>query len=118
MILSRIDHFVRDRITYATRVIAHNLATGKIRNGDVILTFARSSVVQQAILEAWERGKKFSVIIVDARPLCEGELACKSFLTMLANSFPSFSLSSTRSQAAVLPGCQGYTMLLWTLDCA
>lgn len=73
-ILSRIDHFVRDRITYATRVIAHNLATGKIKDGDVVLTFARSSVVQQTLLEAWDRGKRFSVIIVDARPLCEGGL--------------------------------------------
>ncbi|MCO5553220.1 hypothetical protein L7F22_006741 [Adiantum nelumboides] len=54
-----IDHFVRDRITYATRVIAHNVATGKIKDGDVVLTFARSSVVQQTILEAWERGKRF-----------------------------------------------------------
>lgn len=68
---------MRDRITYATRVIASNLATGKIKDGDVVLTFARSSVVQQTLLEAWERGKRFSVIIIDARPLCEGEQSTK-----------------------------------------
>lgn len=72
-ILSRVDHFVRDRITYATRVIASNLSTGKIKDGDVVLTFARSSVVEQTLLEAWQkRGKRFHVVVVDARPLCEG----------------------------------------------
>lgn len=72
-IVSRIDHFVRDRITYATRVIATTLASGKLKDGAVVLTFGKSSVVQQTLLEAWQRGTRFSVIIVDARPLCEGE---------------------------------------------
>lgn len=72
-IVSRIDHFVRDRITYATKVIAWNVATSKLKQGAVILTFGKSSVVQQTLLEAWQRGTKFQVIIVDARPLCEGE---------------------------------------------
>ena len=71
-IISRIDHFVRDRITYATRVIATTLASGKLKDGAVVLTFGKSSVVQQTLLEAWQRGTRFSVIIVDARPLCEG----------------------------------------------
>lgn len=72
-IVSRIDHFVRDRITYATRVIATTLASGKLKDGAVVLTFGKSSVVQQTLIEAWQRGTRFSVIIVDARPLCEGE---------------------------------------------
>lgn len=72
-IVSRIDHFVRDRITYATRVIATNLASGKLKDGAVVLTFGKSSVVQQTLIEARQRGTRFSVIIVDARPLCEGE---------------------------------------------
>lgn len=72
-IISRIDHFVRDRITYATRVIASNVAASKLKEGAVVLTFGKSSVVQQTLLEAWQRGTRFTVIIVDARPLCEGE---------------------------------------------
>lgn len=78
--MSRIDHFVRDRITYATRVIAQNLASSKIKDGDVLLTFARSSVVEQTIVEAWERGRRFQVIVVDARPLCEGEMMSQEFV--------------------------------------
>lgn len=78
--MSRIDHFVRDRITYATRVIAQNLASSKIKDGDVLLTFARSSVVEQTIVEAWERGRRFQVIIVDARPLCEGEMMSPEYV--------------------------------------
>lgn len=73
-IVSRIDHFVRDRITYATQAIASNLASDKIRDGDVVLTYAKSSVVEHTILEAHTRGTRFSVIVVDARPHHEGEL--------------------------------------------
>lgn len=72
-IIERIEHFVRDRITYATQAIAAKLAQEKIRDGDAILTFGKSSVVEKTLLEAKRRGIAFSVIVIDARPHCEGE---------------------------------------------
>ncbi|KAI9847653.1 MAG: hypothetical protein M1838_000799 [Thelocarpon superellum] len=69
---SAIDDFIRERITLADQVIA-NSAGQKIRDGDVILTFAKSSIVQQTLIEAHARGVKFRVIVVDSRPLFEGK---------------------------------------------
>ncbi len=67
-----IDNFIRERITVAGQVIASS-ATEKIRDGDVILTYAKSSTVQQALLEAYQQGKKFRVIVMDSKPLFEGK---------------------------------------------
>ena len=49
-------------------------AIQKIKDGDVVLTYARSSVVEQTLLNAWDKGngKMFSVVVVDSRPLLEG----------------------------------------------
>ncbi|KAE8233591.1 hypothetical protein CF326_g1374 [Tilletia indica] len=76
-LLSCIDHFIRDRILYAGRVIQQH-ASAKIRNGDVVLTFARSSVVEHTLHAAWDSGKRFEVIIVDSRPLLEGQRLLES----------------------------------------
>ncbi|XP_030767815.1 translation initiation factor eIF-2B subunit delta [Sitophilus oryzae] len=44
----------------------------KIVNNDVILIYGCSSLIHKILLEANKSGKKFSVIIVDSRPLLEG----------------------------------------------
>ena len=67
-----IDTFVREKVIVADRVIA-NKVNDKIEDGDVIMTFAKSSIVQQTLVEAFERGKKFRVIVIDSRPLFEGK---------------------------------------------
>ena len=67
-----IDVFIRERVTFADQVIAKSAAE-KIKNGDVIMTYAKSSIVQRALIQAHEEGKKFRVIIVDSRPLHEGK---------------------------------------------
>ncbi|KAL9119956.1 MAG: hypothetical protein Q9187_003485 [Circinaria calcarea] len=67
-----IDNFITERITVADQVIATSAAE-KIQDGDIILTFAKSNVIQQTLVEAHRRGKKFRVIIVDSRPLFEGK---------------------------------------------
>jgi translation initiation factor eIF-2B subunit delta len=73
-LISRIDHFIRDRIVFASRVISSHVG-GKIKErGDVILTFARSSVAEQAIVDAWAKGKRFEVICVGGETFEEGEL--------------------------------------------
>lgn len=71
-LLERINHFVRDRIVYASKII-RTQAGSKIKDGDVVMTFARSSVVEGTLLAAWERGVSFQVIVVDTRPLLEGK---------------------------------------------
>lgn len=70
--MTKIDSFIRDRILLAGRVIEQH-AIEKIKDGDVILTYARSSVVAGVLLEAKRQGKQFSVVVVDSRPLYEGE---------------------------------------------
>lgn len=44
----------------------------KIQDGDVILTYGKSSVVESLLLETKNKGIDFKVIIVDSRPLFEG----------------------------------------------
>ncbi|PFH49342.1 hypothetical protein AMATHDRAFT_76237 [Amanita thiersii Skay4041] len=68
----KIDTYIRERILLADEVI-QDLAGQKIKDGDVILTYARSSVVEKVLLNAHEEGKIFSVIVVDSRPLLEGK---------------------------------------------
>ena len=67
-----IDNFIREKITVADQVIA-NSAAEKIQDGDVILVFAKSSIVQKTLVEAFQQGKNFRVIVVDSRPLFEGK---------------------------------------------
>ena len=67
-----IDNFINERITVADQVIA-DFTCSKIQDDDVILTYAKSSTVQHTLHEAYKRGKQFSVIVVDSRPLFEGK---------------------------------------------
>ncbi|KDR83426.1 hypothetical protein GALMADRAFT_235555 [Galerina marginata CBS 339.88] len=82
----KIDNYVRDRIIIADEVI-QELAGNKIKDGDVILTYAKSSVVEKILLTAQEDGKKFSVIVIDSKPLLEGKVLLKS-LTSGPNPIP------------------------------
>ncbi len=67
-----IDVFIREKVTFADKLITESAAE-KIRDGDVIMTYAKSSVVQRALVQAFEEKKKFRVIVVDSRPLHEGK---------------------------------------------
>ncbi|KAI4105041.1 MAG: hypothetical protein L6R37_002929 [Teloschistes peruensis] len=66
-----IDNFIRERITVAGQAIASS-ACSRIQDGDVILTFAKSSIVERTLAEAYKQGKKFRAIVIDSRPLHEG----------------------------------------------
>ncbi|OJD14655.1 hypothetical protein AJ78_05008 [Emergomyces pasteurianus Ep9510] len=67
-----IDGFIREKITVADQVIA-NSAAQKVNDGDVILCYGGSNIVQQTLLTAHGQGKKFRVSIIDSRPLFEGK---------------------------------------------
>lgn len=66
-----IDGFIREKVTVADQVIARD-ASNKVQDGDVILTYAKSSIVEKTLLAAHNAGKLFRVIVVDSRPLFEG----------------------------------------------
>ncbi|KAK0507796.1 hypothetical protein JMJ35_009685 [Cladonia borealis] len=67
-----IDNFITEKIIVADQVITRR-AVEKIKDGDLILTYAKSSIVQQVLVEAYRKGKQFKVIVVDSRPLFEGK---------------------------------------------
>lgn len=69
---SGIDNYIEERITLADRVIVES-AMEKICDGDIILTYAKSSIVQRILIEAFRHGKNFKVVVVDSRPLFEGK---------------------------------------------
>ncbi|KAH9943138.1 eukaryotic translation initiation factor 2B delta subunit [Epithele typhae] len=68
----KIDTYMHERIIIADQVIQET-AGSKIKDGDVVLTYARSSVVEKVLLEAHSCGRNFSVIVVDSRPMLEGK---------------------------------------------
>jgi translation initiation factor eIF-2B subunit delta len=76
-IITSISTFVRERFTIADRVIAQ-IAGERIRDGEVILTYAKSAVVTQTLLSAYTAGKKFRVVVVDSRPLFEGKALART----------------------------------------
>ncbi|KIW12011.1 hypothetical protein PV08_09285 [Exophiala spinifera] len=76
---SEIDRFIRERITLADEVIARE-AGSRIDNGEVILTYGKSSVVEKTLIAAHRAGKDFRVIVVDSRPMFEGRNLARSLV--------------------------------------
>ena len=74
-----VDQFIRERITLADEVIARE-AREKIEEGDVVLTYGKSSVVEKTLITAYKEGKRFSVIVADSRPMYEGKNMARSLL--------------------------------------
>lgn len=72
LLLESIDLFIQERVTAADALISSS-ASQKIDDGDVVLTFAKSSLVLQTLVKAWKAGTKFRVIVVDSKPLFEGK---------------------------------------------
>jgi translation initiation factor eIF-2B subunit delta len=71
-----INNFINERITAADTLISKAVAE-KIEPDDVILTYAKSSIVYRALLDAHAAGKSFRVIVVDSKPLHEGKIHAK-----------------------------------------
>jgi len=70
-LVEAVERFIRERITFADEVIVAS-GVSKIRDGDVILTYACSSVIECILKTAHAQGKKFRVVVVDSRPKLEG----------------------------------------------
>ncbi|XP_032572899.1 translation initiation factor eIF-2B subunit delta isoform X2 [Drosophila sechellia] len=67
-----IDTYMENQIGKAAQAISGFLQE-KITDGDVLLTFACSSLIQFICEEAKRRQVAFRVIVVDSRPGCEGQ---------------------------------------------
>ncbi|CAH9147151.1 unnamed protein product [Cuscuta epithymum] len=78
-LFSDIDGFINEKIVLADKVIIGH-GVKKIKDGDVILTYSSSSVVEMIILHAHEIGKQFQVVIVDSRPMFEGQALLQRLL--------------------------------------
>ena len=73
VLVETIDAYIHERVDVADEAISKH-ASSKIVDGDVILTYGCSAVVEVLLLEA-ARDKgvdSFRVIVVDSRPLLEG----------------------------------------------
>ena len=73
VLVETIDAYIQERIDLADGAISKHAAS-KIVDGDVILTYGCSNVVEVLLLEAArDKGAdSFRVIVVDSRPLLEG----------------------------------------------
>ncbi|XP_077367020.1 translation initiation factor eIF2B subunit delta [Festucalex cinctus] len=70
-LLNCIDCYIEEKIVLAAKAVAV-FAIEKISDGDVILVYGCSSLVNQILYEAFNKGRKFRVIVVDSRPRLEG----------------------------------------------
>lgn len=68
---NEIDTFIKEEIKLAKQAISQN-AGKNIRNHDVVLTYTCSSSVKGALCDAYDEGKRFRVVVVDARPRLDG----------------------------------------------
>ncbi|XP_012284821.1 translation initiation factor eIF-2B subunit delta isoform X2 [Orussus abietinus] len=67
-----IDTYIVEQIQLADKAISESIQT-KISNGDVILTYGYSSLIQKILCDAHTAGRQFRVVIVDGRPWLEGK---------------------------------------------
>jgi len=67
----RIEGFIHENIQLAAEQISMTAAS-KINDGDVILTYSNSNLMEKVLLEAAARGKKFKVIVSDGRVRNDG----------------------------------------------
>ncbi|XP_013874934.1 translation initiation factor eIF2B subunit delta isoform X3 [Austrofundulus limnaeus] len=75
-ILNCIEWYINDKIILAAKAIAAS-AIEKISDEDVILVYGCSSLVNHILFEAFEKRRKFRVIVVDSRPRLEGREALR-----------------------------------------
>lgn len=67
-----IETYILEQIQLADKAISITIQT-KISDGNVILTYGYSSLIQKILMDAHDAGKQFRVIIVDGRPWLEGK---------------------------------------------
>eukprot|EP00884_Botryococcus_braunii_P018878 jgi/Botrbrau1/5674/Bobra.0071s0015.2 len=71
MLVQKLDTFIQEKIIFARDVLVA-LAATKVEDGDTVLTYGFSTTVYGLLLRAHKDKKRFSVLVVDARPHLEG----------------------------------------------
>jgi len=71
--------YVAEKVGVADAALAAH-AVSKVYDGDVILTYAASHVVLSVLLKAHAAGRRFRVIVLDARPELEGRRTLSALL--------------------------------------
>ncbi|XP_013999116.1 translation initiation factor eIF-2B subunit delta isoform X2 [Salmo salar] len=71
-----IDRYIDENVVLAAKAIS-KCAIEKISDGDVILVYGCSSLVNHILCEAYDKSRKFRVIVVDSRPRLEGREALR-----------------------------------------
>lgn len=71
LLQERIDRYIQEEIEKAGEAIS-NEVNKKISDNDIILIYGYSSLILRILIDAQKAGKKFRVVILDARPLLEG----------------------------------------------
>ncbi|XP_065220162.1 translation initiation factor eIF2B subunit delta [Planococcus citri] len=67
-----IDQYISEKIDVAGKAISLKVQS-KISEGDVVLTYGYSSLIERILIETFQAEIKFRVVIVDAGPLYEGK---------------------------------------------
>jgi len=72
-LLESIEAYVTERIEFAGKAISRHAGSKIAPNGDVVLVYGKSEVINRLLLDAALVDKKtFRVIVVDSRPMLEG----------------------------------------------
>lgn len=105
----RIEAYIHENIQLAAEQISMTAAS-KINDGDVILTYSSSNLIEKVLTDAAAMGKKFKVIVSDGRVRCDG----RSLAVRLAASGVHTTYILITAITAVLPsitkvllGCHG-----------
>lgn len=104
-----VDDFININFTLHPKAISET-ANKKIRDGDVILTYSHSTLVEKVLLDAAAQGKKIKVIVADGRVQNLGRSLCPNLVS--AGIHSTYILLSALSQVLpsvtkVLLGCEG-----------
>ncbi|KAG8230519.1 hypothetical protein J437_LFUL019224 [Ladona fulva] len=81
ILIEGLDSYIWEKIEVAEKAVCLTLMD-KIQNGDVILTYGCSYLLQQIFLEAKKAGTMFKVVVVDGRPWKEGREMLRSLVSV------------------------------------
>ena len=107
-----IDDFININFTLHPKAISET-ANKKIRNGDVILTYSYSKLVEKVLIDAWESGKKIKVIVADGRVQSLGRSLADNLVK--AGIHTTYLLLTAASQVSHLESLSALTSLLIAL---
>ena len=105
-----IDDFININFTLHPKAISET-ANKKIRNGDVILTYSYSKLVEKVLIDAWESGKKIKVIVADGRVQSLGRSLADNLVK--AGIHTTYLLLTAASQVSRLESLSALTSLLY-----